>query len=235
PPEQADPRLGEPGPLCDVYALGAILYDCLTGRPPFKGATSLDTIAQLIANEAVPPRQLNTQVPANLETICLKCLQKEPARRYASADALADDLRRFQAGEPIVARRAGLLERGVKYARRKPWVVGAWAAGIAAVLFLVAGGGYFLYRRNLDLREQLAREKDLADRRVQAATAVSAARDALGRRDWPGAATHAQVALARVGEVAALADLRAEAAGLEDAAGRGLGFADDRDRALFHA
>ncbi len=157
PPEQADGRLGEAGPLCDVYALGAILYECLTGRPPFKGATQLDTIAQLMVNDAVPPRQLNAQVPADLETICLKCLQKVPAKRYASAEALADDLRRFLNGEPILARPTPAWERLGKWVRRKPAV--AVAVGLAVVMALSLVGLVSLYALYAAQEANVARQE----------------------------------------------------------------------------
>ena len=120
-PEQAGGK--EVGPLADVYALGAVLYECLTGRPPFKAATPLDTIFQVMSSaEPVPPRRLNPAVPRDLEIICLKCLQKEPGQRYDSALALADDLDRFLSHKPILARPSSRRERFAKWCRRNPWI-----------------------------------------------------------------------------------------------------------------
>src|SRR5262249_6421051 len=135
-PEQAQGRRAQVGPATDVYALGAILYECLTGRPPFQAETPLDTLHQVVHQEPQPPARLLPGLPRDLETICLKCLQKEPGQRYQSAEALADDLRRFQHGEPIRARPVGLGEQLVKWARRRPAVAGL----LGLVVLLTAAG-----------------------------------------------------------------------------------------------
>jgi WD40 repeat protein len=120
----------------DVYSLGAILHELLTGRPPFRGATPLDTLLDVVDKELPPPRLLNPHIDHDLETICLKCLDKDPTRRYGSAEALAEDLERWLRGEPIQARRTGMAERTLKWARRRPAI-----AALLGLLLLVSGLG----------------------------------------------------------------------------------------------
>jgi tetratricopeptide (TPR) repeat protein/tRNA A-37 threonylcarbamoyl transferase component Bud32 len=164
-PEQAAGRTRQIGPATDVYALGAMLYEMLTGRPPFRGVSAMDTVQQVLALEPVPPSRLRQRLPRDLETVCLKCLRKEPDKRYGSALELAEDLRHFQAGEPIRARPVGPWERAVKWARRRP--AQAAVAGLMAVSFVLVTAGSLglnaFYQRAE--RERLRREQAEAQER----------------------------------------------------------------------
>lgn len=136
-PEQTT---GQPvGPLADVYALGVILYELLTGQPPFQADSAFETLRRVREDDPLLPRRLQAHVPPDLQTICLKCLEKDPERRYASARELADDLRRFQAGEPIRARPASMVERAWKWSRRQPLTAGLLAGIVVSIVLGLLG------------------------------------------------------------------------------------------------
>ena len=186
-PEQALGKTADIGPPADIYGLGAILYDIVTGIPPFRGETVMDTITQVIHREPVHPIRLNTKLPSDIGTICLKCLEKDPRKRYATAGALAEDLRRYLSGEPILARPTPIHEYAWKWAKRKPAV----AALVMLVFFMVAGlsiGGYILAGHekaradeNLRLKEEAVSERNIAQE--QKAQAERNFRDALAAVD----------------------------------------------------
>jgi serine/threonine protein kinase/WD40 repeat protein len=161
PPEQASGRHDQVGVTSDVYSLGAILYATLTARPPFQAASIAETLRQAVERDPVPPRALNPSVPRDLETIVLKCLRKSPGDRYPSAAALAEELRRFLAGEPIVARPAGPWERMVRWCHRQP--VAASLAAVATLLTaLLAIGGPVVAWREVSLRREADKGKNQA-------------------------------------------------------------------------
>lgn len=137
-PELIDSELGSVGPACDVYSLGAILYDALVGRPPFSAATVIETIHHVRNSDVIPPQKLQSKISRDLQTICLNCLRKEPSKRYASAKELADDLQRFLAGQPILARPTGIVEQSWKWTCRHPMLAGLIAAVMVALMCIAS-------------------------------------------------------------------------------------------------
>jgi WD40 repeat protein/tRNA A-37 threonylcarbamoyl transferase component Bud32 len=156
------------GPAADVYAVGAILYELLTGRPPFRAATPLETLDQVRTQEPVPVRQLQHRVPRDLETVCLKCLEKDPAKRYPGAGELADDLRRFLDDRPVRARRVSAWGRLRRWVHREPALAGMSAAVALLLLTLLAGTLAANWRLNRTAREATDRLFEALLTRVEA-------------------------------------------------------------------
>lgn len=161
-PEQARGETNHIRPATDVYALGAILYELLTGRPPFRGETSWDTIAQVLDQDPVTLRQLQPLVSRDLETIALKCLRKEPAQRYATANELADDLQRYLDGQPIHARRIGGLGRALRWCRRNRALTATIASALVVVILVTAAGFWSVLRERDEVRRQRDRAQQLS-------------------------------------------------------------------------
>ncbi|MCE9530187.1 MAG: protein kinase [Planctomycetes bacterium] len=206
-PEQAEGRIKEVGPAADQYALGTILYEMLTGRPPFKGTTVWDTVKMVIEVEPLPARQLNAGVPRDLETICLKCLQKSPAKRYASCSELADDLRRWQNGEPVHARRINTIERVIKWARRKPYQA-LFASAVTLILISVVGLTFYLQaEKTAKYKEMFERSENAGKVEKEVKLDESEARAAEESNDWPKAKNLLEKSLA---VLAANPDLQAD-------------------------
>ncbi|MCI0465006.1 MAG: protein kinase, partial [Gemmataceae bacterium] len=254
-PEQAAGKTREVGPFTDVYALGALLYHMLTGLPPFQGTSFLDTLEQVQEHEPVPPNRLQPKVPRDLETICLTCLQKEPRKRYASAEALAEDLHRFLNGEPVHARRAPAWERVWKWTKRRPAAAAlVGVSGLAVLTLLVASLWFNAYLRTAleqaraeeHHRARLAQQQESEQLRLQklrdeAQKLVLAGQTAAARQDWSEAKLQFARAQAQLGSEGALADLTAHVDRLLTKADAELSarvqyqrFRELRDKALYH-
>ena len=151
-PEQAQGKTRAIGPALDIYSLGAMLYELLTGQPPFRAETASEMVLLLVSQDPLPPSRLNAMVPRDIETICLKCLEKDPARRYATAGELAADLGRFLSDEPVRARPVGVMERGLRWARRRPSQATLLAVATVLAISLVGGGIWLLRQRTATVR-----------------------------------------------------------------------------------
>jgi serine/threonine-protein kinase len=202
-PEQAGGKRQELGPAADIYALGVILYELLTGRPPLQAETALETLLLVRSEDPLPPGRLRPKLPRDLETICLKCLQKEPRKRYASAQALGDDLRRFLAGEQVQARPTPAWVRGLKWAKRRPAAAALLLVSAVALLALGGLGGTWAWWQERTERLEGERRADAERARLAVAAALAQAERLQGQALW----AEAEAALDKAAGLAGAAGL----------------------------
>jgi predicted Ser/Thr protein kinase len=214
-PEQAGGQRGAVSAASDVYSLGALLYHTLSGRPPFLANTPEATLRQVMENEPVSPRLLNAAVPRDLETICLKCLGKDPARRYESARALADDLGRWLGGKAILARPTALLEKVWLWVKRRPTIAGLGATGFGLLLTVAIGSTVAAFRIQRAHREAHRAEQAALREKTNAVEALWAALNAQARANrfsgQPGQRVDTLEAIRRAAEIRPSVQLRSEA------------------------
>ena len=196
-PEQAEARPQTLGPAVDIHALGAILYELLTGRPPFRAATAAETVRQVISQDPVPPSRLNGKVPRDLETICLKCLHREPHLRYAGAAALAADLHHFLGGEAIAARPEGRLARLARRVRRRP-VQSTLVAAVTLLTAALLGGGLWLISDRAAAARKIETEQAATERAAD--TDLREMVQWMRKASWPEARNALERAKSRLGE-----------------------------------
>ena len=196
-PEQAEARPQTLGPAVDIHALGAILYELLTGRPPFRAETASETVRQVISRDPLPPSRLNGKVPRDLETICLKCLHREPHLRYASAAALAADLHHFLGGEAIAARPEGRLARMARRVRRRP-VQSTLVAAVTLLTAALLGGGLWLISDRAAAARKIETEQAATERDADADLREMV--QWMRKASWPEARNALERAKSRLGE-----------------------------------
>src|SRR5205085_6153495 len=188
-PEQAQPHAGPPGPPADIYGLGAILYECLLARPPFDGGSMSGTLERVVNDPVTRPRKINRKIPADIEAICLKCLAKEPAKRYATARALADELGRFLEGRPVQARWLSPIGRTWRWIKREPWKATALAA-MLSVVGVIGFAAWTTYQDAIGIFDNLlfAGVSSTTGRAFLAEWGFSPQNwdDAIGRASWSG-------------------------------------------------
>ena len=208
PPEQAEGKAKDLTNLADVYSLGALLYEFITGRPPFKGRTLLETLQHVRTKEPVAPSQLQPSVPPDLQTVCLKALEKDPAKRYPSAEEMAEDLEAFLRGDPIKARPTSRLEKTIRWARRNKPQAAVIAMGLAMFFLLIVGAIVFLGLDAHNQRLRAERIESIEGQRSDAESLLLGAIDKGEQGDWTKSLADCKLALAALGDLTELDEIR---------------------------